>query len=101
MGMAEIDGKEYAHIRLEEEIVLNIFLDPETALPEVTTWRQFNPQLGGNIDIKMVSSDWTEGGGVTLAHQTVVYHNGEAGSTTIKIGRASCRGRVKVVALAV
>lgn len=83
MGMAEIDGKEYAHIRLEEEIVLNIFLDPETALPEVTTWRQFNPQLGGNIDIKMVSSDWTEGGGVTLAHQTVVYHNGEAGSTTI------------------
>src|SRR5690625_7637594 len=57
MGMGEIDVKEYDHIRLEEEIVLNICLDPETALPEVTTLRQFNPQMGDNIDIKTESSE--------------------------------------------
>src|SRR5690625_8051033 len=37
MGMEEIEGKEYAHIRMEEKIVLNISLADETAMQEVTT----------------------------------------------------------------
>lgn len=83
MGMKEVDGEEYEHIRINNETVLNLYLDSETALPIITTYRQFNPQLGGNIDVKMVSSDWREANGLTIAYQTVAYNNGEAGSTTI------------------
>lgn len=82
MGMEVLDGKEYAHIRIGGDTVLNVYLDPETSLPQITTFRQFNPQLGGNIDVKTVSSNWTESDGLTMAYQMVVYNNDEEGSVT-------------------
>lgn len=75
IGMEEMDGEMYAHVRVNNEITLNLYLDPETALPMVTTYRQFDPQAGSNVTVKMVSSDWREADGVMVPYETTIYSN--------------------------
>src|SRR6056297_2077889 len=82
MGMADMDGESYAHVRINDETILNLYLDPETGLPEVTTYRQFNPQIGGNSTIKLVSTNWTEADGVMVPYETTVYTDDEVTSVT-------------------
>lgn len=83
MGMEEMDGSEYAHVRINDEITLNLYLDPETHLPMITTYRQFDPQAGASVDVKMVASDWKEGGGVMMPYKTTVYSDDEESSVTV------------------
>jgi hypothetical protein len=82
MGMAEMDGETYAHVRVNDEMTLNLYLDPETGLPMVTTYRQFNPQVGGNSTIKLVSTNWTEVDGVVVPYETTVYTDDEVSAVT-------------------
>jgi len=82
MGMAEMDGESYAHVRVNDEMTLNLYLDPETALPMVTTYNQFNPQVGGNSTIKLVSKNWTEVDGVVVPYETTVYTDDEVSAVT-------------------
>jgi len=83
MGMEQIDGTEYAHLRINDEITLNLYLDPESNLPMITRYRQFDPQAGGNVDVKMVSSDWREGSGVMMPYEMTGYADGERQSKTV------------------
>lgn len=82
MGMADMDGVSYAHVRINDDTTLNLYLDPETGLPEVTTYRQFNPQVGGNSTVKIVSTNWTEADGVMVPYETTVYTDDEVSSVT-------------------
>jgi len=82
LGMQEMDNETYAHIRVNDEITLNLYLDPETALPMITTYRQFDPQSGGNVTVKMVSSDWREADGVMVPYETSVYSDDSMVSLT-------------------
>lgn len=82
MGMADMDGESYAHVRINNETTLNLYLDPETGLPSVTTYRQFNPQIGGNSTVKVVSANWTEVDGVVVPYETTVYTDDEVSSVT-------------------
>jgi len=82
MGMADMEGESYAHVRINDDTTLNLYLDPETGLPEVTTYRQFNPQVGGNSTVKIVSTNWTEADGVVIPYETTVYTDDEVSSVT-------------------
>lgn len=82
MGMEDIDGKTYAHIRINDEITLNLYLNPETAIPEITTYRQFDPQAGGNVTVRLISDDWSEGDGVVIPYETTIYSNDEISAVT-------------------
>jgi predicted Zn-dependent peptidase len=82
MGMADMDGESYAHVRINDETTLNLYLDPDTGLPAVTTYRQFNPQIGGNSTVKVVSTNWTEVDGVVVPYETTVYTDDEVSSVT-------------------
>jgi hypothetical protein len=82
MGMADMEGESYAHVRINDDTTLNLYLDPETGLPQVTTYRQFNPQIGGNSTVKIVSTKWTEADGVVVPYETTVYTDDEVSSVT-------------------
>lgn len=77
MGMEEKDGDMYAHLRINDEITLNLFLDPETSLPMITSYRTFSPQAGDNVTIQLNSMDWRESDGVLMAYQLISYSDGE------------------------
>lgn len=82
VGMEEMDGEMYAHVRVNDEVTLNLFLDPETALPMITTYRQFDPQAGENVTVKMVSADWREADGVMVPYETTVYSGDNLSAVT-------------------
>lgn len=75
-GMEEMEGQELAHIRVDANETIHLYLDPKTALPVVRTYRQFDPQAGEQVTIKVVSTEWQEADGVLMPYNTVVY-NGE------------------------
>ena len=82
MGMEEMDGDMYAHVRVNDEITLNLYLDPETSLPMITSYRTFNPQAGGNVTVQLNSMDWQENDGVLMPYQMTSYSDGQQVSTT-------------------
>lgn len=81
MGMEEMDGNTYAHVRVNNEITLNLYLDHETSLPMVTTYRSFNQQVGSTVTIQLETADWRESGGVMMPYETVSYADGERAAT--------------------
>jgi len=83
MGMEELDGEQYAHLRINDEITLNLYLDPESNLPMITRYRQFDPQAGANVDVKMISSDWREGSGVMMPYEMIGFADDEQQSKTV------------------
>lgn len=83
MGMEEIDGNSYAHIRVNDEITLNLYLDPDTSLPMITTYRTFNEQMGATVTVQLDSVDWRESGGVLMPYEMISYADGEQVSSTI------------------
>lgn len=85
MGNEEIDGVEYIHIRLSGDSIINLYLDPETALPVITTYRQFDPMQGAQVTIRVVSEDWKEADGVVLPYTATAFSGDtQAGRTVIK-----------------
>ena len=82
MGMEEMDGEMYAHVRVNDEITLNLYLDPDTSLPMVTTYRNFNPQMSETVTVRLHSTDWRESDGVLMAYQTVTFADDEQVSST-------------------
>ncbi|TVR18330.1 MAG: insulinase family protein [Balneolaceae bacterium] len=84
IGNEEIDGVEYVHIRLNNDSTINLFLDPETALPVITTYRQFDPMQGARVTVRVVSEDWTEADGVVLPYKATAFSGDtQAGRTVI------------------
>ena len=83
MGMEEMDGEMYANVRVNDEIDLNLYLDPDTSLPMITTYRTFNPQVGGTVTVQLNSTDWRESDGVMMPYKMVSYADGEQASSTM------------------
>lgn len=77
-----MEGQELAHIRVEAEPTLHLYLDPETSYPVVRTYRQFDPQAGEQVEIKVESSDWREADGVLIPYETISYAGGEQNAVT-------------------
>lgn len=77
MGMVEKDGGEYAHIRIDHDFPMELFIDPETSLPAMATYRQIDPQQGVRISVTTRYSDWTEEDGVMYSYDAVSYADDE------------------------
>jgi len=82
MGMEEMEGNMYAHVRVNDEITLNLYLDPDTSLPMFTTYRIFNPQVGGTVTVQLNSMDWRESDGVMMPYRMVSFSDGQQVSST-------------------
>ncbi|MFO7848133.1 MAG: hypothetical protein R6V27_16325, partial [Balneolaceae bacterium] len=68
--------------RVEDEIDLNLYLDPDTSLPMVTTYRTFNQQMGATVTVQLNSSDWRESNGILMPYEVTSYADGEQVSST-------------------
>ncbi|MCC5940182.1 MAG: insulinase family protein [Balneolaceae bacterium] len=85
VGLEEVDGVEYAVIRLNNGTSMSLYLDQESALPVITSYRQFDPQEGAQVTLRVIAEDWTEAGGVFLPYLSTIYSGEErAGRTVIK-----------------
>ncbi|MFO7847701.1 MAG: hypothetical protein R6V27_14135, partial [Balneolaceae bacterium] len=69
--------------RVEDEIDLNLYLDPDTSLPMVTTYRTFNQQMGATVTVQLNSSDWRESNGILMPYEVTSYADGELSATTV------------------
>lgn len=82
MGMEEMDGDMYAVIRVNDDTSLNLYLDPESSLPMITSYRTFNPQVGATVTVQVNSTDWRESDGVYMPYKMVSYSDGQQASST-------------------
>lgn len=78
MGPAEMEGMNLEHLTVHGNQTIQLYLDPDTALPAVITYRQFDPESGQMITLRQVSEDWTESNGVLLPYSTTTYSGEEA-----------------------
>ncbi|MDX1641180.1 MAG: hypothetical protein R3220_05755, partial [Balneolaceae bacterium] len=88
LGMEEMEGQELAHIRVEANETIHLYLDPETALPVVRTYQQFNPQAGQQVRVKVVSSDWRESDGVLMPYNTLGYSGDELNTEILLVSHS-------------
>lgn len=72
MGTAQRDGTTYNKVTVNvADKNITLFLDPETHLPAVMQYQQFNPQQGGQVTVEDTYSNWTTSGGVTYPYRQV------------------------------
>lgn len=83
LGMEEVDGEEYALLRINDELPLELYLDAETALPAQVEYRQMDPQQGQRVTVTVKYSDWQEQSGVLMAYETVSYSDGNQIARTV------------------
>ena len=85
LGIEQMEEGAFAHLRINDEVPLNLYLDQETNLPAVTTYREVNPQAGGRVTVKVITNDWRENNGVRLAYESISYADDqEISKTSIK-----------------
>lgn len=82
MGMEQVEGQELAHIRVDGEQTLHLYLDPDTSLPIVRSYRQFDQEAGEQVEVRVVSNDWRESDGVLMPYETISYAGGEQNTVT-------------------
>ncbi|MGF1669033.1 MAG: hypothetical protein ACFCU6_01190, partial [Balneolaceae bacterium] len=82
MGRELIDDAEMVHLKISSDPSFDLFINPETALPALIRYSQFNPQQGARQTIEVYYSEWQVNDGVAYAYESVSYANGEAVSRT-------------------
>jgi predicted Zn-dependent peptidase len=83
LGMKEVDDSEYAHIRINDEMPFELYIDPETSLPAQAEYRQMDPRQGQRVTVTMEYGDWREENGVLMAYETVSYSDGNQIARTV------------------
>ncbi|MFU8812782.1 MAG: M16 family metallopeptidase [Balneolaceae bacterium] len=69
IGMVEVDGEQTAHLRLSGEKNLNFYINPDTGLPVKMEFRQFAPQMGGQVTVTYLYEDWKTEDGVAVPYR--------------------------------
>lgn len=83
MGTTEKEGEHVVHLRMNEEMPMDLYLDPDTALPAMAEYRQMDPQQGRNVTVITHYSDWQEADGVMLSYEMRGYAEGNQVSRTV------------------
>ena len=84
LGMEEVEGTELAKLAITPpgtQEAFNLFLDPESNLPQRMTYTARSMQ-GQMQETTQVYSDYREAGPVMLPYETVVFQNGEQAAVT-------------------
>ncbi|MCH8556248.1 MAG: insulinase family protein [Balneolia bacterium] len=63
LGMQSKNGLEYAVILLSD-LEVKLWLNPETSLPDMITFDEFNPETGGDVEVVSMYENWNEKDGV-------------------------------------
>lgn len=82
MGMEEVNGTQYAALKVEAASIITLYLDPNTSLPAYTKVNTFNPQLGKEVEVLTSYSDWKVQDGVAYSYTSETSSDGELTSTT-------------------
>lgn len=80
IGRTEMDGMTLEHLTVHGNQTLQLYLDPDTALPAMMTYRQLDPQAGQMITLRQVFEEWTESHGVMMPYSSTIYSGEEAAS---------------------
>lgn len=83
LGMQDLDGEEVVHLRVNDELPFELYLDPDTALPAQAQYRQMDPQQGQRVTVIQKYGDWQEQNGVMMAYETVGYADGNQVSRVV------------------
>jgi hypothetical protein len=75
-GDVEYDGVTAAKLYFPEAEI-TYFLDVETALPLKYDTKTFNPQVGAEVTVENVYSDWTESEGIKVAYSEMSKADGQ------------------------
>ncbi len=83
LGMEEINGEEYAALKVKSASSVTLYLDPETSLPAFMKTTVFNPQMGKEVTTMTAYTEWKvkEGLAYSYAHETKVDGNVSSSST--------------------
>ncbi len=65
---------------------LTLFLSPETNLPAMIRYQEFNPTQGGQVTIQDEYSNWTSKGGLTFPYKQVSVMSGDQVSQAVYAG---------------
>lgn len=78
LGMGEFEGEQYAKVSVNiSDKDITFFIDPETALPRLMRYQQFNPQAGEQVQVEDRFSDWNTTDGITYAYSQATFMDGE------------------------
>lgn len=77
MGMVEKEGEEFAHIKIDNDFPMELFINPETSLPAMATYRQMDPQQGMRVTVTTHYNEWTENDGVYYSYESISYADDE------------------------
>lgn len=76
MGMETVEGTELAKVKVNLDKPVTLFINPDTHLPEIMKYQQFNPQAGQQMKMEQHYSNWKTANGVNYAYTVVIYANG-------------------------
>lgn len=83
LGTEEFEDKTYARlsVNIDDKDIL-FLVDEETGYPRLMRYRQFNPQMGEQVQVEERYSDWNTTGGVAYAYTAITYNGKEKTSET-------------------
>lgn len=77
-GMEEFEGSQFAKVTVNiDDKDITFLIDPESGLPRLMRYEQFNPQAGEQIQVEDRYSDWKTTDGVTYAYTQISFADGE------------------------
>ncbi|MBO6793971.1 MAG: insulinase family protein [Balneolaceae bacterium] len=82
LGTEEVEGKEYGVLRVDGENTVTFLIDPDTGLPFLSRTNDLNPQTGAFATNETRYSNWQTNNGLTYAHSTVSFSDGNKVSET-------------------
>lgn len=83
VGEEDEEGEVYAKVFIAE-LNMTLWVSTATGLPYKVVVKEFNPQMGAEVEAVTVMKDWAMADGVYLAYTTESYANGQpAGSFVI------------------
>lgn len=82
IGMEEMDGKEYAVLKVETASSITFLVDPSTSLPAFSKVSAFNPQMGKEVETITAYSDWKATNGLSYAYSQETKTDGKVTSNS-------------------
>lgn len=78
IGTEEVEGTTYNKVSINvSDKDMTLFVNPETNLPGLMRYQEFNPQQGGQVTVEEQYSNWTTNEGVTYPYTQISVIDGQ------------------------
>ncbi|HLR24323.1 MAG TPA: hypothetical protein VK112_00555, partial [Fodinibius sp.] len=79
-----VDGTSYNKVSVNvDDSNITLLLDQDTNYPEIQRYKQFNPQMGEQVEVENRYSDWKTSGGVTYPYKQTTSIGGNKSAKVI------------------